>query len=196
MKTLNGSFLHFLIVTAALFTSAFEIRAANSTPAPGQSGDSSWPRERYQNGNRLIVYQPQIDDWNNFQDLTWRMAVSLTPKGGKTVVGVVEMKGTTSVDNVAKLVTISNLQITNTYFPALDKATADKMEQVFKSFVPSTFQISLFHLIASTPKNAPPTGVQLNNDPPKIFVGYRPSILLSVNGDPVLSVVPNTNLKF
>ena len=36
----------------------------------------------------------------------------------------------------------------------------------------------------------------MNNDPPKIFVGYRPSILLSVNGDPVLSVVPNTNLKF
>src|ERR1044071_5173844 len=106
------------------------------------------------------------------------------------------MKGTTNVDNVAKLVTISNLQITNTYFPSLDKATADQMEHAFKSFVPSTFQISLFHLIASTPKNAPPPGVQLNNDPPKIFVGYRPSILLSVNGEPVLSEVSNTNLKF
>ena len=70
------------------------------------------------------------------------------------------------------------------------------MEQVFKSFVPSTFPTSLFHLIASTPKAEPPAGVQLNNDPPKIFVGYRPLILLSVNGDPVLSVVPNTNLQF
>ena len=195
MKILNACFLQCLILTAALFTS-IETRAANSTPAPGQSGDSTWPRERYQNGNRLIVYQPQIDDWKNFQDLSWRMAVSLTPKSGKTVVGVVEMKGTTSIDNVAKLVTISNLQITNTYFPSVDKATADKMEQAFKSFVPPTFQISLFHLIASTPKKEPPAGVQLNNDPPKIFVGYRPSILLSVNGDPVLSVVPNTNLQF
>src|SRR5215470_3914090 len=195
MKTLT-SFLQFLIVTAALCSSAFDIRAANSTTGSGQSGDSSWPRERYQNGNQLIVYQPQIDDWKNFQDLSWRMAISLTPKGGKTVVGVVEMKGTTSVDNVNKLVNISNLQITNTYFPSLDKATADKMEQAFKSFVPQTFQISLFHLISSTPKNKPPAGVQLNNDPPKIFVGYRPSILLSVNGEPVLSVVPNTNLTF
>ncbi|HZS17331.1 MAG TPA: hypothetical protein VFA51_05295, partial [Candidatus Udaeobacter sp.] len=142
------------------------------------------------------MYQPQVDDWKNFQDLSWRMAVSLTPKSGKTVVGVVEMKGTTSVDNVAKLVNISNLQITNSYFPSLDKATADKMEQAFKSFVPSTFQISLFHLIASTPKNEPPAGVQLNNDPPNIFIGYHPSILLSVNGEPVLSEVPNTNLQF
>lgn len=196
MKILNASVLQCLILAAAVFASPFQTRAASSTPAPGQSGDSSWPRERYQDGNRLIVYQPQVDDWKNFQDLSWRMAVSLTPKTGKTVVGVVEMKGTTSVDNVNKLVNISNLQITNTYFPSLDKATADKMEQAFKSFVPSTFQISLFHLIASTPKAEPPAGVQLNNDPPKIFVGYRPSILLSVNGDPVLSVVPNTNLQF
>src|SRR6516225_8072052 len=196
MKFLSVCLLQFLIVTAALFTSPFEISAANSTTASGQSGDSSWPRERYQNGNTLIVYQPQVDDWTNFQDLSWRMAVSLTPKSGKTVVGVVEMKGTTSVDNVEKLVTISNLQITNTYFPSLDKATADKMEQAFKSFVPQTFQISLFHLIASAPKKEAPAGVQLNNDPPKIFVGYRPSILLSVNGEPKLSIVPNTNLQF
>src|SRR5215475_1679807 len=196
MKLFTASFISCLILTAALVSLPLELHAANSTPAPGQSGDSSWPREKYVNGNQLIVYQPQVDDWKNFQDLSWRMAVSLTPKSGKTVVGVVEMKGTTSVDNVAKLVTISNLQITGTYFPSLDKATADKMEQVFKSFVPQTFQISLYHLIASTPKKEPPAAVQLNNDPPKIFVGYRPSILLSVNGDPVLSVVPNTNLKF
>src|SRR5215467_6084146 len=196
MKFLSVCLLQFLIVTAALFTSPFDIRAATSTAPSNQSNDSTWPREKYSNGTRLIIYQPQVDDWTNFQDLSWRMAVSLTPKSGKTVVGVVEMKGTTNVDNVAKLVTISNLQITNTYFPSLDKPTADKMEQAFKSFVPQTFQISLFHLIASTPKKEPPAGVQLNNDPPKIFVGYRPSILLSVNGEPVLSQVPNTNLKF
>src|SRR5262249_52908031 len=153
-------------LTTALFISSSEIRAANSTAGSAQSDDSSWPREKYNNGTKLIIYQPQIDNWTNFQDLSWRMAVSLTPKTGKTVVGVVEMKGTTSVDNVNKLVNLSNLQITGTDFPSLDKATADKMEQVFKSFVPSTFQISLFHLISSTPKKEAPAGVQLNNDPP------------------------------
>jgi hypothetical protein len=194
MKILNASFLQCLLATAALFTSPFEIRAASSTPNP--SGASSWPREKYQNGTRLIIYQPQVDDWQNFQDLSWRMAISITPKTGKTVVGVVEMKGTTSIDNVSKVVVISNPQITGTYFPSLDKATADQMEQAFRSFVPATLQISLYNLIASTPKKEPPAGVQLNNDPPKIFVGYRPSILLSVNGEPSFSVVPNTNLQF
>src|SRR5262249_10350711 len=191
----HGAVATALVVIGALFAPPSE-GAAKSTTGSGQAGDSSWPRERYQNGTRLIVYQPQVDDWKNFQNLSWRMAVSLTPKSGKTVVGVVEMKGNTSIDNVAKLVTITNPEITGTYFPSLDKATADKMEQLFKTFVPPTFSFSVDHLIASTPKKVAPAGVQLNNDPPRIFVGYRPSILLSVNGEPVLSEVPDTNLKF
>jgi hypothetical protein len=196
MRLLHTSSLKSLILTAALFTSPFEIRAATSTTGSGQSSDSSWPREKYNNGTKLIIYQPQVDDWKNFQDLSWRMAISLAPKSGKTVLGVVEMKGNTTIDNVAKLVDIKNPQITGTYFPSLDDATKEKMDQLFKTFVPPTFSISLHSLIASTPKKEAPAGVQLNNDPPKIFVGYRPSILLSVNGEPSLSVVPNTNLQF
>src|SRR5437763_11115818 len=133
------------------------ILAAASLPAKqstsGDSGgatDPGWPRERYQNGTRLIIYQPQVDDWKNFQDLSWRMAVSLTPKSGKEVVGVVEMKGNTDIDNVAKVAVITNPQVTGTYFPSLDQATKEKMEQLFKSFVPSTVSISLHRLIAST----------------------------------------------
>src|SRR4026209_2816086 len=195
MKLLNISLLQCVIVIGALFASPIE-GIAKSTTGSGQSGDPGWPRERYQDGNRLIIYQPQVDDWKNFQELSWRMAISLTPKSGKTAVGVVEMKGNTDIDNVAKVAIITNPQVTGTYFPSLDKATAENMEQLFKTFVPSTFSISLHSLIASTPKKEAPAGAQLINDPPKIFVGYRPSILLSINGEPVLSQVPNTNLKF
>src|SRR5215475_3150514 len=185
-----------VLVIVLLSTWSSQGIAAQPAAGSGQSGDTGWPREKYSNGTRLIVYQPQVDDWKNFQDLSWRMAISLTPNNGKTVIGVVEMKGTTSIDNVSKLVLITNPQITGTYFPSVDQATKEKMDQLFKSFVPSTFEISLHNLIASTPKKEAPAGVQLNNDPPKMFVGYRPSILLSVNGDPALSEVPNTNLKF
>jgi hypothetical protein len=196
MRTSNTSLLCFAIVIWAFFVSPFEKAAGQPTSGSNQSGGSTWPREKYSNGTRLIIYQPQVDDWKNFQDLSWRMAISITPKGGKEVVGVVEMKGHTDIDNVAKVAVITNPQVTGTYFPSLDKATAEKMEQLFKTFVPQTLSVSLHSLIASTPKKETPAGAQLNNDPPRIFVGYRPSILLSVNGDPVLSEVPNTNLKF
>jgi len=196
MKSRNTSLLCIAIVIGALLASPFEKAAAASTSGSNQSGDPGWPREKYSNGTRLIIYQPQVDDWKNFRDLTWRMAASLTPKSGKEVVGVVEMKGHTDIDNVAKVAIITNPQVTGTYFPSVDQATTEKMEQLFKTFVPQTFSISLHSLIASTPKKETPAGAQLNNDPPKIFVGYQPSILLSVNGEPVLSEVPNTNLKF
>ena len=178
MKFLNTSLLQCVIVIVALFASPVERASATSGAESGQSGDRGWPREKYSNGTRLIIYQPQVDDWKNFQDLSWRMAVSLTPKGGKEVVGVVEMKGNTDIDNVAKVAIITNPEVTGTYFPSLDKASAEKMEQLFKTFVPSTFSVSLHSLIASTPKKEAPAGAQLNNDPPRIFVGYRPSILV------------------
>jgi hypothetical protein len=196
MKLINASLRPCVIVIGALLVSPINATAADSTVGSSQSTDSGWPREQYSNGTRLIIYQPQIDDWKNFQDLSWRMAVSLTPKSGKTVVGVVEMKGNTNLDNVAKVVDITNPEVTGAYFPSLDQATKEKMEQLFKTLVPPTVSISLHLLIASTPKKETPAGVQLNNDPPRIFVGYRPSILLSVDGEPVLSEVPNTSLKF
>src|SRR5438876_6911821 len=193
MKLLNTSLLHCAIVVGALLAAPLE---GAGTTGPDQSGDPGWPRAKTSNGNRLIVYQPQVDNWKSFKELSWRMAVSLTPKGGKEVVGVVEMKGNTDVDNFAKIVMITNPQVTGTYFPSLDPATAEKMQQLVKNFVPPTITISLHRLIASLPMPQAPAGVQSINDPPKIFACYRPSILLSVDGEPALSDVPKTNLKF
>ena len=121
------------------------------------------------------------------------MAISLTPKSGKTVVGVVEMKGNTSIDNVAKVVTITNPQVTGTYFPSLDKLPRNGGSPVFKTFVPSTSQFLCISLIASTPKKEAPAGAQFEQRSAENFCGLRPSILLSVNGEPVLSEVPNTS---
>ena len=74
MQIFNAVLLQFLIVTVAVVSLPFETRASKSTQASGQSGDSTWPRECYQDGNRLIIYQPQVDDWKNLQDLSWPMA--------------------------------------------------------------------------------------------------------------------------
>jgi len=100
MKLRNTSLPQCVIVIGALLASPVE--KAGARAASDQSSDPGCPRERYQDGNRLIVYQPQVDDWKNFQQLTYRMAVSLTPKGDKEVVGVVEMKeNTRDMSNVA-----------------------------------------------------------------------------------------------
>jgi hypothetical protein len=62
---------------------------AKSTPPPVAQG---WPRQRTNEQGRLVYYQPQVDAWTNFKDLTFRMAFSLTPKGGKEIVGIIELQ--------------------------------------------------------------------------------------------------------
>jgi hypothetical protein len=71
----------------------------SATLALGQ--DPGWPRQITKQGSTLIYYQPQVDAWRNFTDISWRMAFSLTPSGGKEVVGVKTDSGITAVGKTA-----------------------------------------------------------------------------------------------
>jgi hypothetical protein len=158
--------------------------------------DPGWPRQLTKQGSTFIYYQPQVDDWKYFTDLTWRMAFSLTPAGGKQVVGVVEMQGHTDVDNDSKMVMITNLKILKTNFPSLEPVRAAQMDQLVRTFLPPFVSISLHRLVACVKKPDSVPGVPLKNDPPAIFISYSPAILLALDGDPVFADVPKTNLAF
>ena len=170
--------------------SALAFHAIAAAPAPANPG---WPRVSKRDGIQFVVYQPQIENWKDFQDLTWRMAVGVTPRGGKEVLGVLDMQGKTSVDFEAKSVVISDMEITGTHF---QWENAEKMAELVKPLSQGSVTMSLHRLVSCAPKMESVPGVKLNNDPPQIFVGYSPSILLNVNGAPVLSEISETNLKY
>jgi hypothetical protein len=54
MKSISTSLLPPVIVIGALLAQPNDGNAAKSTTGSGQSGDLGWPRERVQDGNRLI----------------------------------------------------------------------------------------------------------------------------------------------
>lgn len=158
--------------------------------------DPGWPRKMTNNGHALVIYQPQVDDWKNFSELDWRMAFSLTPKGEKPVVGVMVLQGETLVDKESQMVTITKLKVLETRFPALDSSRAAKMETLARSFLPASVTISMQRLVACVPKKNSTPAVKLKNDPPKIFVSYKPAILLDVDGEPVRAKIEKTNLEY
>src|SRR5262249_6361577 len=85
--------------TPAGATSRAQQPAAAPAPAGASSAaDPGWPREVTQNGAKLIYYQPQIDDWKEYRDLTGDMAVSVTPAGGQPALGVASLKAATMAD--------------------------------------------------------------------------------------------------
>jgi hypothetical protein len=169
-----------------------------TTPPVDTAGeeDPGWPREITNQGNTLVLYQPQVDEWKNFRELNWRTAFSLTPEGGQEVVGVATLHSNTDIDNDNKLVLLTNLQVVDAIFPSLDPESAGKMGQLVRTFLPPSVNISMYRLIASVPENQPPSEAPLKNDPPQIFVSYRPAILLGVDGQPVRTPIENTELEY
>jgi len=160
--------------------------------------DLGWPRQKSSSAGRLIYYQPQVDEWNNYKELAFRMAFSLTPTGGKQVVGVVKIQSKTDVNVDARTVLLSNPIITETHFPSLDAAKSTEMDQLVRTFLPpdSSVVVSLDRIVASIDKSQPAATVDVRNDPPAIFVSNKPAMLVQVDGEPVTADIKDTNLKF
>ena len=107
--------LSFLFAIAILGTGSL---AATSKPnAAGAPADPGWPRQRTNEQGRLVYYQPQVDAWTNFKELSFRMAFSLTPKGGKEIVGVVELQAQTDVNMDDRSVLIRDFKIKEVKLP-------------------------------------------------------------------------------
>ena len=158
--------------------------------------DPGWPRQIVKSGGKIVVYQPQVDDWQNFTDLKWRQAFQLTPTGGKEIVGAATFEGTTNVNTETHTVIIYGMQVLNAYFPSQNPANSAQLTQLLRSFIPPTFTIGLERIVAYVPKPQSVQTVNLRNDPPFIFVSYSPAILLGVDGEPVLAEITKTDLKF
>ncbi len=160
--------------------------------------DPVWPRQITRPGGKLVVYQPQVDDWKDFQQVDGRMAFTITPTGGKTHVGVITAQLQSAVNMDAHTVLLSDPKITNVSFPSLDPATSTQMEQLVRTFLnpAATMTISLDRLVASAKKKKSTTGAPVKNDPPAIFISMKPAILLMVNGAPVNVAIANSKMQF
>src|SRR5271154_2442159 len=112
--------------------------------------DIGWPREMTENGTRVVYYQPQIDQWSDYRTLDARMAISVTPAGGKPIPGVVSIQARTDANKETHTVVISNIKLTDARFPSADEANATKLSELVRTFFKpdNTITISLDRLTA------------------------------------------------
>src|SRR6267378_4828270 len=188
--------LSFLFAIAIL--GAGNLAAISKPNAAGVPADPGWPRQRTNEHGRLVYYQPQVDAWTNFKELSFRMAFSLTPKGGKEIVGVIEVQAQTDVNVDDHSVLLRDFKINEVKLPGLDPAKASQVDQAVRSFLPPghTVVMALDRLVASVEKTGAPAAVPVQNDPPQIFVSNTPAILLNIDGEAVPADIAETNLGF
>ena len=168
-------------------------------PALMLADDIGWPREMTQNGARIVYYQPQVDQWSDYRTLDARMAISVTPAGGKPTPGVASIQARTDVNKETRTVVISNIRLTDTRFPSVDVAGDAKLDELVRKFFKpdNTITISLDRLTAEVDEgkvSAP--AVKVDNNPPRIFVSRVPTVLLLVDKTEVRAPIEKTKLEF
>ncbi len=166
--------------------------------AQAPTKDVGWPRQITKDGATLVYYQPQIDDWKDYERIYYRVAFSLTPAGGEAVLGVASIEANTQVDKDTHTAYLRDIQITSARFPSLDAEKSKQMEDLLKKLAPTGSEpIAVERLMADLEKSKTPAKpVAVENNAPQIFHSDKPAVLLMVQDKPVLAPIEKTDLQF
>jgi hypothetical protein len=174
------------------FAAVVGLQAQTPASQPNQPLDPlslQWPRFFATNGYEFAVYQPQIAQWPGNQ-IEGRFAVAVRPAGTTNeTLGVVWYKARTDIDKVNRLVTLEDFQITKVNFPA-GRALQATCQTIIQSELPNTARtIPLDHLEATFAVSVDMAKVKfqkVDNTPPQFIYTTQPSLLVQVDGSPVL----------
>jgi hypothetical protein len=175
--------------TLVLFVLSFLI---GGSAALGQA--LGWPRTSQQTSGTLVLFEPHVDSWDS--GIVWRQAFQLTPAGRPMTIGAASFEGTTSTNTQTHIITVTGTQVTGTYFPGLDEAASRPLVTLLSSLVPPTFDMALERLVAYMRTPASMRQAPSATSQPAILVSYSPAVLLRLKGQPVLTAVPKTRLKY
>ena len=163
---------------------------AAADPAPAaqaQPPTAPWPRAVNLSNAAVLVYQPQVDKWVDSQ-IDFRCAVAIKPTGAtEETFGVVSASARTHVYRISRTVVFDNLQITKSEFPTLADRGAAYGAELQKQFASGIRSVGLDRLKSSlAAAGASPPTVAVQHDPPQLIVSYAPTILVPIDGAPVL----------
>jgi hypothetical protein len=178
-------------ILSLLIAGSFETAAA-------QESDIGWPREIDHAGHAIVLYQPQLESFEGDR-LTARAAVSVTPGGSDQMVfGAVWIDAYVETDRDSRTVTVMNVDIPRVRFPNAD---ADQERQLAEILVQDLetqdLVISLDRILAGLDlvERERTAAEGLATEPPNILFTTEPSILVVLDGKPVLHDIDDTNLQ-
>ena len=171
--------------------------------APVASGDVSlatgaWPREINANGAAVLVYEPQIDRWQNNR-LEARAAVSVQPAGApQPSHGVIWLTARTEVDKEHGLVDLEEIAIPKVNFPGAPPGAQERYLRVAQTHLPAgvrTIPLEQFEAnLAASPVGVKAAAQPVKNDPPRIIMSPVPALLVRIDGAPSLRQVQGSPL--
>ncbi|MDP9198762.1 MAG: hypothetical protein M3O07_06045, partial [Pseudomonadota bacterium] len=174
----------------------FATAAAVETPAPVDQPTFVYPQERVFGAHKAVLHAPQIESWSDFTQFNGVMAIEFFPDAGtKALLGTVTLSGKTEVDLAERLVYVTDTQIDKVSLKAEKAETYEAALRagVRKGRLEVPLDIFLLSLDDAILDRPPPAG--FTKTAPDIIVSRTPAIVLFINGQPVLTDLPETGLK-
>ncbi len=155
-----------------------------------------FPQRREFEDYNIVIYAPQIRSWPEFKYFEAWVAIELTPPdGAATVYGTAVLTGDTQIDMSRRVVELQDKSLDRVIFtgegtPALEAVLQRAVRQE-----PLEIPLDLFlaYLSDDVLSDPPPPG--FNVAAPPIVVRSTPTIVLFLNGEPVLADIPDTGLQ-
>ena len=186
---------HLLVRRAVLLP--LVLLVANSAPVRGQ--ESAWPKVLSGEKGEILVYQPQLESLEGNR-LEARSAVSVKMAGeSELVFGAIWLSCDLSTDQETRMATLERVRITATRFPDVDEDKVEQLSRYLEQEIPEwDLVFSIDQLVASLDGASGTAGVldALNDDPPVIFQRTVPTVLVLVDGDPILADLEGYELKY
>jgi hypothetical protein len=165
--------------------------------ADAKKFDSQWPKVIKKSKGKVVVYQPQIETFDDIL-LTGRSAVSVTLEKQSAVFGAIWYEAKVDVDREDRVVKLKEVKVTNAKFPDAKPESVAELKRVIEEEIPNWGdELSYDELVAglAAVEQEKITSEQLDNAPPEIIYKTKPSILISIDGKPIVQEVPNSKIQ-
>ncbi|EDM26211.1 carbohydrate-binding family V/XII [Lentisphaera araneosa HTCC2155] len=165
-----------------------------------ESPPIEWPRTYEKGGHELIVYQPQVEAWENHKILKFKAAISLTPKNEKApMFGALYFQTRTLTHKTKRLILLKDLQILETHFPQVDEKLAPKLTSLINAILPKGKKMimSLDRVNAMVDEEQKiEKEIKVNLEPPPIYYSNGDATLVIFLGEEKFEEIKGTNLLF
>jgi hypothetical protein len=185
----------FLAVALILFLALnpMSVRSADL----GVREEPAWPREIKAPEATILIYQPQLEKFEENR-MESRFAASVqTPNMAEPVFGAVWTKARVETDRDARIVRLVSLETVRSRFPNATPEQEAAFAAILKKQVPAwDLPLSFDRLLAGLEVAQQRQIVEgdLENRPPAIIHVDYPAILVIIDGEPILKPIENSTL--
>lgn len=178
-----------------LFVVLFSITIVAQDKEP----EMSWPREIDVKDHTITLYQPQVESLKG-NILEGRMAISIKDTKDQMLFGALWYKVRLSTNTETRMASLEAIEIPRIVFADIENdENIEKLKKVITDDIKeNAIEMSIDRIIADLEEVEEVNSLQeqFNNKAPNIYFRTTPTVLVSIDGDPILKEIENSSMEY